>query len=186
MCPDRQLISLYKDGELPSPWKEKLEAHIQTCPECTHTLRAYVHLSGFLQTEQLTSEQIEVVQKNIWKHLSHRLPQTNQVKTKRIWKHPLIIPLPAAIAALVAVALLASFITPFILHQGTKGTQNIAKINTEVPGIVPVSDMHGLLQYLENQASAADIVIIKLPDTSSFIPSGQPEIIRAVDYQGRR
>jgi hypothetical protein len=186
MCPDRQLISLYKDGELPSPWKEKLEAHIQACPECARTLQSYVHISAFLQTKELPSEQVEAVQKNLWKNLSHRLPQTNQVPRKRIWKHPLIVPLPAAIAALVAVALLASVITPFILHQGTTNTQNIAKINTEVPGIVPVSDMHGLLQYLENQTSTADIVIIKLPDTSSFIPSGQPEIIRAVDYQGRR
>ena len=34
MCPDPQLLSIYMDGELPSPWKEKMEAHLAECPEC--------------------------------------------------------------------------------------------------------------------------------------------------------
>jgi len=186
MCPDRQLISLYKDGELPSPWKEKLEAHLETCPDCAGTLMAYKQVSTFLQRQRIEPERIETAQRTIWKNLSHTLPQITQSKTKRQWKHPVVVPLPAAIAALVLVALLASIVTPLILQQGSVNTQSMAKINTEVPGIIPVSDMQGLLQYLENQAATADIVIIKLPETSSFAPSGQPEIIRSVDYRGRR
>lgn len=186
MCPDRQLISLYKDGELPSPWKEKLEAHVGTCPDCANTLKAYSQVSAFLQSEYIKAEHIEAAQRTVWKNLSHTLPQVAPSGTKHQWKHPVVIPLPAAIAALVLVALMASIVTPLILQQGNANTQSVAKINTEVPGIIPVSDMQGLLQYLENQTASADIVIIKLPETNRFVPSGQPEIIRSVDYQGRR
>ncbi|MCA1950923.1 MAG: zf-HC2 domain-containing protein [Treponema sp.] len=186
MCPDSQLISLYKDGELPSPWKEKLEAHLGTCPQCSKKLASYNLVSDFLQLKQIDESHLESAQRDVWKHLSRSIPQTEQTNTRLRWKHPIVLPLPAAIAALVLVALLASLVTPFILHQGSANTQSIAKINTEVPGIVPVSDIKEVLRYLENQTSTADIVIIKLPDTGSFIPSGQPELIRAVDYQGRK
>ena len=33
-CPDSDLYSAWVDGEIPSPWKEKLEAHIAACPKC--------------------------------------------------------------------------------------------------------------------------------------------------------
>lgn len=186
MCPDRQLISLYKDGELPSPWKEKLEAHLGSCQECTHILETYSQVSTFLKYQQPDQNKVDVAQRNIWKNISQSMPRLDRSEPKYRWKHPVVLPLPAAIAAIVLVALFASLVTPFILQQGTANTQSVAKINSEVPGIIPVSDMKGLLQYLENQTATADIVIIKLPETSSFIPSGQPELIRAVDYQGRR
>ena len=34
MCPDRGLLSAYVDGEVPSPWKERLAAHLSECPSC--------------------------------------------------------------------------------------------------------------------------------------------------------
>ena len=33
-CPDRNLYSAYVDGEVPSPWKEKLEEHLASCEKC--------------------------------------------------------------------------------------------------------------------------------------------------------
>ncbi len=186
MCPDSELISLYKDGELPSPWKEKLEAHVGTCPECFKKLESYHLVSNFLQVPPIDENRLESAQRDIWKHLARAISQAEQTSTRPGWKHPIVLPLPAAIAALLLVALFATLVTPFIMRQGTANTQSMAKINTEVPGIVPVSDIKEVLQYLENQTSTADIVIIKLPDTGSFIPSGQPELIRVVDYQGRK
>lgn len=186
MCPDRQLISLYKDGELPSPWKEKLESHLAICPDCSKRLAAYHRVSEFLQDQRINEETVGEAQKRAWKNLSRALPQTERITAKHQWKHPVVLPLPVAIAALIVVALVATFISPFIMRQSSANTQSIAKINTEVSGVIPVSDINGVLQYLENQAASADIVIIKLPDSSSFIPSGQPELIRAVDYQRRR
>ena len=35
------MLSVYLDGELPSPWKEKLEEHVSGCPECAGRIGAY-------------------------------------------------------------------------------------------------------------------------------------------------
>ena len=40
-CPDTSLYSAYVDGEVPSPWKEKLEAHLATCESCRAVERRY-------------------------------------------------------------------------------------------------------------------------------------------------
>jgi hypothetical protein len=48
MCPDRQILSVYLDGELPSPWKEKLEKHLEICVRCRERLEAYRKISRLL------------------------------------------------------------------------------------------------------------------------------------------
>jgi hypothetical protein len=55
----------------------------------------------------------------------------------------------------------------------------------DMQGIVPVSDMNGVLQYLGNQ-DTADIMIIRLPESRNFSSSGEPTIIKAADYSRRR
>lgn len=47
-CPDSDLFSAYVDGEIPSPWKEKLEAHIASCQECAERTERYDHLHHLL------------------------------------------------------------------------------------------------------------------------------------------
>ena len=51
MCPDKQLLSVYHDGELPSPWKEKMAAHLQGCAACQAVVASYARLSAVLRTE---------------------------------------------------------------------------------------------------------------------------------------
>lgn len=50
ICPDKDLYSVYVDGELPSPWKEKLEAHLNDCAECRAVVNSYRNLSLKLAT----------------------------------------------------------------------------------------------------------------------------------------
>ena len=68
MCPERQIISLYVDGELPSPWKEKLETHLESCPACRKTLAAYNYIGENL--EDTLSEKIREVQDRVWSKIS--------------------------------------------------------------------------------------------------------------------
>ena len=51
--------------------------------------------------------------------------------------------------------------------------------------IVPITDLNGVLQYLGNDDSP-DIMIIRLPESRSFMSSGEPAIIRAADYSGSK
>lgn len=43
-CPDSDLYSAYADGEVPSPWKEKLEAHLASCQQCKKTAERFAAL----------------------------------------------------------------------------------------------------------------------------------------------
>jgi hypothetical protein len=93
------------------------------------------------------------------------------------------IPLPAAAAA---AALLVITLTLAAVNFAGRGGQEqesamAAGMNLDLQGILPVSDMNGVLQYLGNE-DAGDIMIIRLPESKSFMSAGQPTIIKAADY----
>ena len=49
MCPDRDLISAYVDGEVPSPWRERLEEHLASCADCAAVVDGYRELGERLR-----------------------------------------------------------------------------------------------------------------------------------------
>jgi hypothetical protein len=60
-----------------------------------------------------------------------------------------------------------------------------AGMDLDAPGIVPVSNMNDVLQYLGQDNSGTDFMIIRLPETKHFMSAGEPAIIRAADYSRR-
>lgn len=194
MCPDRQLLSVYHDGELPSPWREKLEAHVSECSTCQERLSVYNRFSQSLLTPEtgtdgeastgrllVSNDRLEEVKNRVWKNLYRSINARTPEPSVKVWRRPLTIPVPAAIAAVVAVAFLAALIGGPLTVQKQKD-QAIARIGSQVQGVVPVSDMSGVLKYLQSQDNSTDIVIIRLPDNNKFVPSGEPSIVRAADY----
>ena len=60
-CPDSNLYSALADGEVPSPWKEKLEEHARSCAACQKLVARYRKLDSLI-TEggpALTEERLE-------------------------------------------------------------------------------------------------------------------------------
>ena len=133
MCPEPQILSIYIDGELPSPWDEKLKAHLNECSVCREKLESFKRLQDLLKKDtkirrtivdkrivKLPSagyepdeqhqefleepELIDAAQKRIWKNLTSR--QRYKSNT-RIWKRKLTIPVPAAAAAAIVITLMA-------------------------------------------------------------------------------
>ena len=49
ICPDTSLYSAYVDGEVPSPWKEKLEEHLASCEKCRAVESRYRTLRGAMR-----------------------------------------------------------------------------------------------------------------------------------------
>ncbi|GAB1484801.1 hypothetical protein MASR2M78_36190 [Treponema sp.] len=183
MCPDRQLLSVYIDGELPSPWGEKLENHLEDCPSCRTALSNFKEISEGLRSPNLAM--MEESKARVWKELSKDLHNSNRQSLPQVWRKRLVVPLPAAVAAVLIVALLAAYVGGPILNK-TPADNSIARFGTEMQGVIPVSDMSGVLQYLESQDATADIVIIRLPESKNFTASGEPSLIRAADYTKRR
>ena len=194
MCPDRQLLSAYFDGEVPSPWKEKIEKHISNCPSCKEQLGTYKALSIELASDTEISG--KAAQDRVWlsmeqrfgtESLSAQSRTTGRTSTSRtLWQRRVSIPIPAAAAAVAAVALLfvaLAFVlgTRVPVATETPGMAILPDDDFDMPAIIPVSDMNDVLQYLGIR-DAGELLIMQLPESRNFVTNGEPAIIRAADY----
>jgi hypothetical protein len=206
MCPDRQILSVYLDGELPSPWKEKMENHLASCPLCRKTVETWKRLSG-----EMRMEEDPAAGDRVWERIRRRIEDaegTGQFLAGEgrravislpagryspapgsLWRRRVILPFPAAAAMTAAAAamvlVLGSMIfkpsqTPVIPNSVISSLEN-AGIDMELNNIRPINDVSGVLQYLESTDSN-DIVIIRLPESRSFQSAGEPKMLRAADY----
>ena len=207
MCPDRQVISLYIDGELPSPWKEKLEVHLESCPDCRAVLNGYRRLGAELHRVELHREKLPgensttppeeallAAKERVWNKLGDadftKLPKKNRagIFRKPLWSRSITLPLPAAAAA--AALIIAVFL--MLLEFGQRPPQQdfIAvlpdpiQMVTNVQETIPMHDMSRILQYLTSQ-DHSDVMIIRLPENRRFYHTGEPVLINAVDYSRR-
>jgi hypothetical protein len=186
-CPDHQLLSVYFDGELPSPWKEKLESHVTGCPSCTERLAEFGRLRHSICAQPMDGH-VMAAQDKVWQQLG--LDKGPARRSARItplagmWRRSVAIPVPAAAAAALLFVALALFL---ILRPPSMDMTPAMAFET--PGIIPVSDMEDVLQYLGSRDSS-EVLIIRLPESRSFDSYGEPAIIRAADYRktsgGRR
>jgi hypothetical protein len=180
MCPDHQILSVYMDGELPSPWKEKMEHHLALCARCRKKLEAYQGMSRLLDRTGDGDGALKGAKERVWIKLQDR-PEWNFSPRPGIWRRSVAVPFPAAVAAaallfitLGALAFRQFFFTPPAQDGMAAG------VGLDLPGMIPVSDMSGVLQYLGSQ-DPGDIVILRLPESRNFMSSGEPRIIKAAE-----
>jgi hypothetical protein len=213
MCPDPKLISIYIDGELPSPWKEKMTSHLAECPICreklesfksvqvlfaknTHQERTFVERSSeersseYVHTEQ---QFMEAAKEKVWKKL--QLTRRPRLQNYNVWQRKVSIPWPMAAAA----AILLIFGTALWIGRGSSnnnsGYANLPvipssersgfAINVEesIPNVISAGDFNSLIQSLGGDRT--EIIILQLPESSNFFSSGEPAMIKAADYVRR-
>jgi len=190
MCPDRQIISLYHDKELPSPWKEKLESHLESCAECRAALAGYRNLGESLK--DLPEDTVQAARERVWSKLSsqeHFEPEKIHIrqtwKAGRQWSRTVTLPLPAAAAAAAAVVLVILFVVLTGIRGETRplSQDTVAATNMGLNdyGMVPVHDMNDVLRYLSSQDNG-DFMVIRLPESTRFSRQGEPALINAADY----
>jgi hypothetical protein len=129
---------------------------------------------------------MEAAKGRVWSALAAQ-PGLFPVKPERrsVWRRTVSLPLPAvAAAAFVVIAFLAilGLRSPAAVRFQESGVA--AGVGTDLQGIGPVTDMTGVLQYLSSQ-DTADYVIIRLPESRNFSSSGEPALLKAVDYSRR-
>ncbi|MDR3130717.1 MAG: hypothetical protein LBU18_04150 [Treponema sp.] len=194
MCPDRQILSVYHDRELPSPWKEKMELHLAGCPECRAALARIEALSAAMRedSDYKAGFSPEEAGERVWnalaglnrqEEMSHRASRRDSPRRRKTWSRSVTISLPAAGAA---VFLAVAFTLVLINLSSPSGQVPDTSISTDMeldmPGIVPVSDMNDVLRHLGQDNSGIEFIIIRLPETKSFMSAGEPAIIKAADY----
>jgi len=170
MCPDRQILSVYFDGELDSPWKEKFEKHLEVCPSCRKRLAAYRVTRQRLMDFSFGNE--EAVLERIMEKTAFSVKSR-----RRFWTGSVTLPIPVASAAgLIMILTLAALI---VLRQPVK-VNEAPLAGLDMQEMIPVSDMAGFFQQMGN-ANSAEMVIIRLPNTT-FRNVGEPRMMRAADY----
>jgi len=182
------MLSVYLDGELPSPWKEKLEKHVSGCPECSGLIREYQNASLVPATGE--EADLSAAGERVWQRLDASMKRGRMFPRRRaIWRRNVSLPVPVA-AALLVVAL------AFAWMQWPSDADEMAGVifASDNEFDVPVHDIESVIEYLIAR-SGSEMLILRLPETQSFVSNGEPAIIRAADYsrqlaswnmQGRR
>ena len=172
MCPDREILSAWLDGEIDSPWDRALEEHVGSCPDCRARLE---RLEG-VRRSLLESPMPD------WRPAMERVRSSlvsrglASEKTAPVWRRRVSLPVPLAVAAALLVMVLAgalavsvvrsSFGLVRITRQGSGGTE------------IRIDDLTG--QKLELAGAGP---LTRLVDLSG---DGVSEIITAVDANCRR
>ena len=185
MCPKDEIISAYIDGEVETPWQDKLKAHFSECSKCAERLREMQSISQLLKQDKEPDFKpvLNRVYKRIYFHSSEKRLGSGRRQEKELpfWKRKVYIPMPAAVT--LSVVLLILFAS-FFFFVGQNNTQMANKgqelYNTQpVQVTVPIegieaNDLEVLLKLLNNKDFGQE-VLMELPEDSQFTVFGEPE-----------
>jgi anti-sigma factor RsiW len=171
MCPDREILSAWLDGEIDAPWDRALEEHVGACPDCRSRL-----------------ERLETVRRSLleapvpdWRPAMERVRSSlvarglARVPPAPVWRRSVSLPLPAAAAAAVLILLLAGALAVSVVRSSigmVRITQRGAS-GTEIRIAAPVSDLESLLRSIDSGTGAPEDVIT-LPKDVQLVPVGEP------------
>ncbi|MDX9827216.1 MAG: zf-HC2 domain-containing protein [Spirochaetia bacterium] len=183
MCPDDALLSAYMDGEVPSPWKERMEAHMSSCPQCRAKLVEYQILSGALvkgfdkeEQEFLRLARSRIAASIDFGAASGKGADSHARLWRDLWSRRIALPMPILAASA------AAFVLVFGAAMGVFGSfQGITK---EASGSIASASrtitaqsatLELMAQYMKQQS--VQPVMIDIPSESVFYQSGNPLIV---------
>ena len=195
MCPDRDLVSAFVDGEVPSPWRERLEEHLASCAKCASLAAKYTALGERLRAELAADDAASLARgrAKLDALLSSRaeaevsgMPAVGGATildaSRRSWRRSVSLPLPlAAAAALLAVLLGGSAAMVALRPSRGPAIQAVASGEIAPPSSqarAQPASMDELLRYLDAQGGQVTLTI-KLPDETTFGSAGKPVIMRS-------
>lgn len=179
-CPGADTLSAYLDREMESPWRELIERHIESCPDCRQAVQKLLRLRQLLHADREPDyrSSIERLRERLRIFSPDRRPGSEP-----FWKRKVAMPLPAAAAA-VFLILCLGFLLAFVTGRADLRKMSIKRGpagTTEVQVAAPIEDLQLLLKSLDKQ-SQAQAIIITLPENSQFIMLGTPRIMRETEF----
>jgi predicted anti-sigma-YlaC factor YlaD len=182
MCPDREILSAYLDGEVRSTWEGAIAEHVALCESCRAVLDS-------LQTVRRSLRGAPDVP---WEHAMERVrlgllvskpPASRKIA---VWRKQVALPVPVAVLAAallltlgVAVAVLAAR-TSFGYVRVTR-----APSGTEFQFAVPYDKVESLLKSVGGTDSSVESVMT-LPKNVNLVPVGEPKMIKAADVPRKK
>jgi len=183
-CPNPDLLSAFFDGEVESPWLERIQRHVQACHSCQQTVVRLQALRRKLLSDEeppvegpfeRTRQRLQSLPSAGWRH-----------RRRSLWRTRISLPVPA-IAAVFAVLLGMGGLLIFL---GTRPNFPFMSIKRQPSGITevqiaaPIEDLEQLLKSLDKEPGYEQI-IITLPADTEFLQFGEPRMLRADDYSRR-
>ncbi len=183
MCPDDALLSAYSDGEVPSPWKERMDAHINACMHCQAKVANLKRLSSALvggfdaEERQFLSTARSRIAASI--DFSAAPGKTTDLHTRlwhELWSRRISLPMPLLAASA------AAFVLIFGAAMGIFGS--FKGISQEASGSIASASktitaqsatLELMAQYMKQQS--VQPVMIEIPGESVFYQSGNPLIV---------
>lgn len=183
MCPDRDILSAYIDGELGVPWDEAIAAHVASCARCRaildglHETRLALHGEG----EPDWKGSMERVRQGILAHAAAR-PAPSP-----LWRRNVPVPVPvAALAA--AIVLCLGVALAVSLFRSNVGLVRITKApagGTEIQIAAPIEDLESLIRSIGGEDPSKED-IITLPKNVRLIPVGEPRMGKAAEFPRKK
>lgn len=191
MSPEKDFISAYLDGEVPSPWKERLEKSINEDPQFRELYESHSNVHRTLGG--LPEPDFAAARSRVWRKLEERLETVPRLEWElerkprapvvSIWRRRVAVPLPVAVAAAAIVVLFTAFtLFRFVEGSGSNGAvmaQSVEGLNVTVN----VKDVEQLLDILNGQNKIREVKI-ELPEPHQFKLMGEPLLLRASDTSG--
>jgi anti-sigma factor RsiW len=183
MCPDREVLSAWLDGEVESPWDRALEEHVRSCPDCRARL-----------------ERLEAVRRSLlespvpdWRPAMERVRSSlvsrglAQEKTVPVWRRRVSLPVPLAVAAGLLVMLLAGALAVSVVRSsfGMVRITRHGSSGTEIRIAAPVSDLESLLRSVDKDTASPEDVIT-LPKDVQLLPVGEPRMGKEAEFLRRK
>jgi anti-sigma factor RsiW len=198
MCPDRDLVSAYVDGEVPNPWKKRLEEHFASCSKCAalavryrelgQALRAeFSDTAAFVAAEERNRVKLDSLLASVPEGSARGLRRAAALRDEvpRLRNRAISLPIPIAAAAAMLVLLLGGTTAALALRMNAKGSAVQAAVASGVIALpakeqARPASMDELLRYLDSSDGQITLTI-NLPSSTTFGSAGKPVIMR----QGR-
>jgi anti-sigma factor RsiW len=177
-CPDRQILSVYLDGELPSPWKEKLEAHLSACTECSGRLEGY-RAAAVSAASDADDAAVSGAKERVWRALSARMAPRRRLP---LWRRRVSLPMPAlaAAAALALFLLAAAFFRMALPFRLRPADDALAGAVLHDALSAETADPSGAFFRRLNSDTVTlnPVLMLRLPESTHFRARGKPVFVK--------
>ena len=179
MCPDRDMLSSYIDGEIGTPWDGLIGAHAASCARCGAILDELNETRRALHSESAPDWKgpMERVRRGILARAAVR------AAPEPVWRRKVSLPLPLAAAAAALVLCLGVALVVALLRSDV-GLVRITKApagGTEIQIAAPIGDLEWLIKSIGGEEPALEDIII-LPKNVRLMPVGEPRMGKADEF----
>ena len=171
MCPDKEILSAFIDDELEGKLKDDIKNHISACKKCCLEVESFNSLHNLLSEHSLGS--IKDAEEKVWNRITPVLKP--KAKKINIWHMRIAIPVPVMAAALLI--FISSVISLYFI--------SFNKIDNSYESKFNFSESISFDKEEDFNMFEKDLVLdvdVNLPESTVFMASGSPKLIREVDY----